>query len=385
MTAGVDIAPELFFWAVERAGWSEEEIEERAPYFYEWVEQETKPTFNQIQKFAGATYTPLGSLFLSEPPKESLPLPDMRTMGNKKVPRPSANLLDTIYICQNRQGWYKVYAVDAGFPELSFVGTARLSTRPEKIVRQIREILDFDMQARSAYVTWSEAFRALVRKIEDLGVLVMVSGIVGSNTSRSLDPEEFRGFAIADPIAPLIFVNGADTKSAQIFTLIHELAHIWLGHSAVSDASITADTSTDEELWCNRVAAEVLVPMDTLKQEFKGIVSEEEQDRLAKKFKVSTLVVLKRLYDADLLSWEHFQERYANEMERLQAFMEEKRSKSSGGNYYYTQRGRLGERFSSAVVQSARSGYLPYRDAYELLGIKRHSTFENFANMIEGS
>ncbi|MGI6786516.1 MAG: ImmA/IrrE family metallo-endopeptidase [Gleimia sp.] len=322
---------------------------------------------------------------MSEPPEESLPLPDMRTMRNKKVARPSANLLDTIYMAQNRQSWYKDYAVDADFSKLSFVGTAKLTTPPENVAQEMREVLKFDMEARSTFRTWSDAFRTLIDRIEDLGVLVMVSGIVGSNSQRKLDPEEFRGFAICDPIAPLIFVNGADTKSAQIFTLIHELAHIWLGHSAVSDAAMIADASADEELWCNEVAAEVLVPMEALLNESSGNASPKELDRLAKIFKASTLVVLKRMYDVQLISWDEFENRYNTETKRLKEFIEEQAGKSSGGNYYYTQRMRLGERFSSAVVQGARTGYLSYRDAYKLLGIKTHSTFEKFANMIEGA
>jgi Zn-dependent peptidase ImmA (M78 family) len=146
-----------------------------------------------------------------------------------------------------------------------------------------------------------------------------------------------------------------------------------------------ADASADEELWCNEVAAEVLVPMEALLNESSGNASPKELDRLAKIFKASTLVVLKRMYDVQLISWDEFENRYNTETKRLKEFIEEQAGKSSGGNYYYTQRMRLGERFSSAVVQGARTGYLSYRDAYKLLGIKTHSTFEKFANMIEGA
>ncbi len=323
MTVQVDIAPELFVWAIDRAGWDDQDIERKAPKFYEWVRQETRPTFQQVQEFADATCTPLGALFLPKPPEESLPLPDMRTVGNKKFPRPSANLLDTIYVAQNRQGWYKEYAADYDLPKRDFVGTATLSTSPLRVAIEIRERLSFDMKTRKTFTTRAEAFRTLIDRIEDLGVLVMVSGFVGSNTRRKLDPEEFRGFAIADVVAPLIFVNGADTKSAQIFTLVHELAHIWLGHSAIFDATMMTDTSTDGDLWCYQVATEVLAEELNQKHEIQDEIPIGDHN---------------------------------------------------------SRRTQLGKRFSSAVVQSARSGYLPYRDAYKLLGITTHSEFEAFAH-----
>lgn len=379
MTVRVDVAPGLLRWAVERAGWDEETTQRRAPRLDEWMAGTRRLTLKQLEKFASDTHTPFGLLFLPEPPVEDVPIPDLRTIGNTAVPRPSADLLDTIYLCQNRQDWYRTYARENGLPEPGFVGSATTRTSPMRIANQIRDLLGFNLTERGSFTSFEDALRGLIDRIEHIGVLVMVSGIVGANTHRTLNPEEFRGFALSDPLVPLIFVNGADTKAAQIFTMIHELGHIWLGTSALSDAAMTADDGVTEELWCNRVAAEVLVPLATLGSDYRGEASTEELERLAKKYRVSTLVVLKRIFDAQLLTWEDYRERYDNERERVLGILAARRGDGGGGNYYHTQPIRLSRQFAQAVITSVFEGASSYRDAYHLLGTKKHATFEKLA------
>lgn len=379
MSVRVEVAPDLLRWAVRRAGWDEQTAEHRAPGLREWVEGTRQPTLKQLEKFANATHTPFGLLFLPEPPVEDVPIPDMRTIGNAAVPQPSADLLDTIYLCQARQDWYRAYAQENGLAEASFVGSVTIEEPPERVAAQIRDLLDFDLNECREFSSWENALRALIDRIEGIGVLVMVNGVVGANAHRKLDPEEFRGFALSDPLAPLIFVNGADTKAAQIFTLMHELAHIWLGGSALSDAAMTADDGMEDELWCNRVAAEVLVPLAALRADYRGEVTTEELDRLAKEYRVSTLVVLRRIYDARLLSWGDYRKSYDAERERVITIWRKKGEKGSGGNYYRTQPLRLSRQFARAVIASTFEGSTSYRDAYRLLGTKKHETFQNLA------
>ncbi|QXE35905.1 ImmA/IrrE family metallo-endopeptidase [Streptomyces sp. GMY02] len=375
----VRVEPALLQWAADRAGWSVATIESRAPRFHEWVRDEVRPTLKQLESFANATHTPFGLLFLPEPPEEPIPIPDMRTLGNRRISRPSVDLLDTIYSCQSRQEWYREYAKTQGYPPVSFAGEVTTSSDPIGVAAKIRQILHFGLPDRRAFNSGEDAQRKLIDKIEGAGVLVMVSGIVGSDTHRKLNAEEFRGFALVDPVAPLIFVNGADTKAAQLFTMVHEFAHVWLGESALSDAAMARPSDHDEELWCNQVAAEVLVPLAAIRSDHRGVLNQTELDRLARLYRVSTLVVLKRLHDAGFLSWGEYQERYAAEQARIMAILTAKKAEGGGGNYYNTQPLRLSRQFARAVIADTIEGKTPYRDAYQLLGTKKHQTFQNLA------
>ena len=385
MVVHVDVAPELLRWAVERAGWDEETTARRAPQFTKWVRGETRPTLKQLEAFAKNTHTPFGFLFLPEPPDEPLPIPDMRTVGNVGVLRPSIDLLDTIHLCQRRQEWYRDYASDSGAEPLGFVGSASLDTPPARVAGDIAERLSFGVEERQAFPNKGEVRRVLIDRIESIGVLVMVNGVVGADTHRKLDPAEFRGFALSDPLAPLIFVNGADAKAAQLFTLVHELAHIWLGRSALSEAAMDSREGRTEEQWCNSVAAEVLLPLDDLRSDYGGQVTVEELERLAKRYKVSTLVVLKRIFDAGFLAWDEYADRYRGEYERVMSLVRDKNGDSGGGNYYKTQPLRLSRQFAKAVISSTLEGTTTYREAYQLLGTKKHATFEGLAEELRAA
>ena len=207
----------------------------------------------------------------------------------------------------------------------------------------------------------------------------MVSGVVGSNNKRVLNPEEFRGFALADKVAPLVFINGADTKAAQMFTLAHELAHIWLGKSAVSDAGIASSTTQNVEAWCNRVAAEFLVPLAELRRELGTDDPFVAVQKLARAFKVSTLVILRRLLDAEAITRSRFEAAYTAEVKRLT----EKMSSSGGGNFYLTQGARLSRRFARALITSTLEGQTLFRDAFQMLGIKKEKTFRELGRSLE--
>jgi Zn-dependent peptidase ImmA (M78 family) len=203
---------------------------------------------------------------------------------------------------------------------------------------------------------------------EDAGVVVMKSGIVGSNTQRPLSVVEFRGFAVVDPIAPLIFINSRDAISAQIFTLIHELAHIWIGAEGVSrpDWSKKASRQINEvEQFCNAVAAEVLVPSEKFEDLWESDKTDDENLRdLSAYFHVSQFVTLRKAYDLNRVSTTTF-------LGKLELFQRQERPpKSEGGNFYATLKIRNSKKITEALVQGALSGHVLYLDAAKMLNIK---------------
>ena len=375
----VPINPEMLRWARERAEISVDDLVHRFPKYIEWERGEVKPTLNQLEKFSNTTHAPLGYFFYSTPPEYSFPIPDFRTVRNVPLKRLSLNLLHTVYLCQRRQDWYREYAMLAGEDSISFVGSETIDSDIEETSRIINETLQTNLEERSNIKSWSDLLSHLIDRAEGIGILVMVSGVVGNNTNRKLSFEEFRGFALIDNFAPLVFINGSDTKAAQIFTLIHELAHIWLGESGLSDISPRSQPTHDVESWCNRIAAEVLVPLSSVAEQYR--TNEELRDtltRLARYYKVSTLVVLRRIYDLGKLDRNTFWKAYQSEVERLTNFR-----RKGGGVFQNSLTARVGRRFGQALVESTLEGHTTYSEAFQLLDLKKLSTFRSFAEHLE--
>ena len=361
----VAVNPEIIRWARERSGTDESPLIAKFAKLRAWENAEIQPTMRQAEAFARAVHVPVAYLFLDNPPGDTLPVNDFRTVGGKGVSRPSPDLIDTFDLCYGRQCWYRDFAEETGQERIPFVNSVSVDSDPRQVANQIRDTVGFGLEARGDCRTWEDALRRFIRGVEHAGVLVMVSGIVGSNTHRKLDPEEFRGFALADPYAPLIFVNGSDAKSARIFTLTHELAHIWLGTSGVSSAGVVPLSGhRPEEVWCNAVAAHVLVPGEALGQfidEAKPL--EELLSRLARTFKVSQAVILRRLSDEGFITRARF------EREFRQSMAGRATRSGGGGNFYASTLSRVGRRFARALIDSTLEGKALYRDAFQMLGV----------------
>jgi len=383
MPETVAVKPELILWAIDRSQLPPEDLARTFPRLDEWRTGEREPTLKQLELFAKETMTPLGYLFLDSPPRESLPIPDFRTMGDNPIGRPSPNLTETLHAMQRRQAWMRDHLIEQGSEELAFVGSAKQTRNVVSLAARIREALGLATDWAERCARWEGALRTLCDAAERLGVLVATSGVVGLNNHRPLDPQEFRGFVLCDTYAPLVFANGADSKSAQMFTLAHELAHLWLGQDGLFNLIRMMPHADATERFCNQVAAEFLIPGHKLSERWEeASATDRPFHTIARWYKVSPLVAARRALDLKLISKTQFFVFYENDQEDWrQRKAEEKRKKRGGPSFYDVQDVRLGRRFAYAVVRAAREGRLLYRDAYQLTDIKGE-TFNRYADRL---
>ena len=366
--------PNVLAWAVERSG-QRERLERKFPKLPHWLDGSVQPTLRQLEEFARAAAVPFGYLLLQEPPQEKLSIPYFRTVDDQHSPHFGPNLLDTVHLMRQRQEWLREYLIEQEAEPLPFVNSASANDDPMQIAAQMRAALSLSASWAAQHPTWTDALRALRNRVESIGILVVVNGVVGNNTNRKLDPAEFRGFVLVDEYAPLVFVNGADGKAAQMFTLAHELAHIWLGQSAAFDLRELRPADNRIERLCNQVAAEFLVPQEQLFRYWPTAQYDREPIQVvARHFKVSAIVAGRRLLDLKLITKQAFLDFYHS----WQASARTSKPDSDGGDFYKTQNMRVGKRFGESVVRATQEGRLLYSEAYRLTGLYG-DTFRRYA------
>ena len=377
----VAINPELVQWARERARLGIDDLAGRFPKLEDWENGRLLPTFKQLEDFARATRVPFGYLFLPDQPDIPMPIPDFRTVGNRRFEQVSPDLLDTIYAMQARQAWLREDRLECEASPLEFVGSAQLTDDPAMVGREMRRVAGLGERWAAGVRSWQEATLALRLAIEELGVIAVINGVVGNNTHRRLDVEEFRGFALCDDHAPLIFVNGADAKSAQMFTLAHELAHLWLGAGAsgLSGFQGIFPEGEEVEMFCDRAAAEFLVPETELRACWPDVKRAASPiEALARSFKVSPIVAGRRTMELHLISRASFFEFY-------DSYTRQEYSKSQaspvGGDFYNNQNARVGKFFATRVIRAAKEGRIGFKQAYDLTGLNG-GAFQKYASQV---
>jgi Zn-dependent peptidase ImmA (M78 family)/transcriptional regulator with XRE-family HTH domain len=371
------VTPALITWAIKRSGLSYAQLKDKLrvnpDQILAWEHGKAYPPFDKAQELAKVLQVPFGYLFLSKIPADTgLPIKDFRTLGDSY--KPSASFLALLSDVQMKQHWYRDYLKDEGEAPLKFVGKFSIRDTPRAVAADIRAVLHLSPALRKSAYSWQDYLRSLTRNADEARLLVMRSGVVGNNPHKRLSFREFQGFAISDAMAPVVFVNSDDFVAAQIFTLMHEIAHIWLGQSAISnpDPSVieapiakAPDVSKSRiEEFCNQVAVEVLVPRLEFTDEWKGKNCETIVENLARYFWVSNIVVLRRAYELQKITKTQF-------LELLPQLRQKARPKQKVDvpGYYRKIAPRMSRRVTTAVLTDLNQGRILYRDAAGLLSL----------------
>lgn len=366
-----NVKPEILRWAFQRAGYSEVKAAEVFPKLQDWLSGEKLPTISQLQDYASKFFVPFGYLFLEQIPTETIPFPMFRGEAGQND-HFDLNVYDTVMNVQSRQDWLEDFLLDNEIDTCQLVGSIKISTPVSETVTRLRKALYLEPRWAFEFKRIEEALNTLTQKIEDAGIFLAFNGVVGNNTHRVLKVNECRGFALVNKTAPYIFVNSADSKYAQMFTLIHETAHIMLGISAghAGDGFLSHDIVED---YCDRVAAEFLVPTKLIRGVWNGDIKWASH-----KFKVSEIVVARRAHDLRLLSdtaYKAFWQEYSKRPHSV-------KKESSGGSFYLTSVKRVGKLFAIHVRNAVNNRQLSYTDAYRLTGLYGNTYLHFMTNNI---
>lgn len=379
MVVRVPVAPAVVQWAMDRSGLPEERIEKDFGVS-EWLSQAKDPTLKQLESFASRTGIPFGFLLLPDPPRFALPVPDFRAGFGGSIKEPSADLAAVLDQSLRRQDWYREFAGENHLDPVGVVAEAARQSASEAAA-SMRRRLTFEVHHRRG--TWRDTRKHLLGAFEDLGGLTVATSMVGNNTRRLLNSDEFRGFALIDPLAPLVFVNTNQTLNGQIFTLAHELAHVWRGESGIGNEEPAFDTASPVEKWCNAAASEFLVPGADLIPRFaelKGLPLVRQLEELAAVYRCGTLVILQAIRRLGLREFADFPQEYVAEEARLRALAQAREVR--GGDHYNNQPFRVGERLSRAVISDALEGRTTFTEAMSLMSMRTVATFDEYARRL---
>ena len=379
----LDVQPTVLDWAIQRTQF-EDVSENVIETLTQWRDGIKKPTFKQLEDISKKTHIPFGYFFMQMPPKENFPLVEYRTVNSETIQHPSRNLIDTVNAMQAAQDWMEDYCRKNDFDPLPFVGRSSLDGDYKMIALDIRKELDLDIDWFKECRDAASSFLYIREHATDSGVLVMKNGVVGNNTHRKLNINEFRAFTLVNKYAPLIFINSNDSDNGRLFSLLHELAHIWLGRDSLYNEPYGSygEVSRLEQL-CNAIAAEILVPDELFKEQWYSVSgdTEEKQGILAKYFKCSRFVIVLKALNNAFIDKDTFNRLFAILKKNYQKTFKPKQG--GGGDYYQTFAAKWDNRFMRALIESTKSGETLYTEAYSLTGT-HGKTFDNLIHEMRG-
>lgn len=379
MAAKAYITPNVLKWARESARMTEvtaaAKVSVTEKKLKEWEAGTSQPTIRQAQTLAKAYKRPFALFFLPEIPRDFQPLQDFRKSGSKELTTSSIFIIREI---QQKQVWISDLYSENQEDKLPFVGRFSVNDNPQKVAQDILATLKI---SPASYKT-DNPIKEWIDAAETRGIFVSRTSFIHSRLK--LDSEELQGFAIADPYAPFVFVNSKDWNAPQLFTLVHELAHVWIAETGISN-DVEPDVKNKNklhpiELFCNEVAANALMPREIVLsfgspsfQTSKGVF------KVAKQLGVSSFALLVRALNLQIISisaYKKLKEQadidFANYLirEAEKKAKQKEKDKPSGPNYSLLQLNRNSRLFTQTVLDAFRGGFIEPTLASNLLNVQ---------------
>ncbi|HBS89050.1 MAG: hypothetical protein A2W91_06695 [Bacteroidetes bacterium GWF2_38_335] len=374
------ITPNVLKWARESARMTEETAAAKIPKLTveklkEWEEGTSQPTIRQAQILAKAYNRPFALFFLPEVPRDFQPLQDFRKSGSKELTTSSIFIIREI---QQKQAWISDVYSENNTEKLPFVGRFSIKDNPKFVANDILATLKIN----PANYKTDNPIRVWINAAESNGIFVSRTSFIHSR--MKLDSDELQGFAISDPFAPFIFINSDDWNAPQLFTLVHELAHIWIAATGISNGIepeiVNRDKFNAIELFCNEVTANALIPSEIILSIDKDVFrNSQEIFKTAKNLGISSFALLVRALNLQLVSPAEYitlkrqaeieyQAFLKREAEKKAALKLKQKEKPGGPNPYLLRLNKNSRLFTQVVLDALRSGFVQPTQASFLLG-----------------
>lgn len=373
------ITPNVLKWARESARMTEETAAAKVSVpidkLKDWEAGTNQPTIRQAQTLAKAYKRPFALFFLPDIPRDFQPLQDFRKSGSKALTTSSIFIIREI---QQKQAWISDVNSENNEEKLSFVGRFTIDNNPQKVAQDILSTLKINpasYKSENPIKEWIDA-------AETNGIFISRTSFI--HTRLKLDSEELQGFAIADPYAPFVFINSDNWNAPQLFTLVHELAHIWIAETGISNEVEPELKQKDKlhpvELFCNEVAANALMPIEiVLSFDTASFQSSKEVFKAARQLGVSSFALLVRALNLGIISTSAYQKLKGEadidfaeylKKEAIKKAKLRKKEKPGGPNYYLLQSNRNSRLFTQTVLDAFRGGFIEPTLASNLLNVQ---------------
>ena len=357
MVTRLSINPRTLAYYIDNSDVSKEYLQTRIQNIDAFLDGNVKPTFNQLSEIAKLIDVPTGLLLLSDPVDTDKSILKFRTINSNRIEKISNELRDTIIEMQTKQDFLRS-EIDY---ELDFIGKYSIKNDYQQVVDDMRNYLDIPVNYQKN--VGKNALKYFRDKMNKIGIFIFFNGSVKSNTHRSLSLDEFRGFVLSDKKAPIIFVNSKDSEAGRLFTLVHELVHLFLDQEEIFSLVDTGSYKFDRtEAFVNKVAAEILLPAEQIRK-----LNNYDVEFLAHKFPVSKFVIVRKLYNMKILTKREYDEKVSQLEEEFAKTPSDR--KSVKGNYKNNIRFHFDPTFVHYIENAIKQNKITYTDAFNIAGV----------------